>query len=370
MTSRFATRPANEGDRADLLALVRDGAQDGAVKIAYEREPDYFPAMSIPTPAPQLWVLEDKVSGRVVGGFNLGQRAVYVNGARRLAWYGNELRIHSSVRGGMALHRLFRQLKLLLGDDWMETVIMGDNQASLDTVASGRAGLPAYYPVGETRTHMLSTRARIAGPAVAGCDVQRARVQDLAELQAFHVREAARYQLAPAYDFAALGGEDPYYLGARLEDIFLLRRGGEIVAMAGLWDQTGFKQSRIIAYSPAIALFRPLYNLKSRLSGGLTLPKAGEISRYAYLWAVAVRGDDPALLRTLLRAMLKMVHEDVVPGPEALLLGFGAANPLNAAVDASATRSFSSRQFVSSWAGDPRPGFDTHRPFAIEPARL
>lgn len=366
MAARLQVRDARADDVDDLRALVRDAAQDGDVRICYEREPDYFTAVSVPTPSPRVIVLEDTQAQKVVGAFCLGQRQAFVNGERRPVWYGNELRLHSGWRGGVALHRMFRTFKSVLGDDWMQTIIMAGNEASLGAVASGRAGLPTYHPCGELASFMVSVRQKLA--ISSDMAVRRAVTADIPAMQVLYETEASRKQLAPCFDFSRLGTKDPYYAGARLEDFFLAFDGDRLVGMAGWWDQTPFKQSRVIGYSQTMRRLRPFYNLFAGATGRITLPREGVISRYAYLHAVACLDNDPAILRTILAAVLD--DPAARRAVDSVVFGCDVRDPLQNALKGLKVRKMRSHQFLASYAGDPRANIDQDQLFYVEPSRM
>ena len=368
MAARLIVRKASNADMDGLRALVKDAAQDGAIKISYEREPDYFTATRVPTTDAQVYVLEDTHSNHIAGAFCLGHRPAFVNGEVQRVWYGNELRIHSEYRGGIALHRLFRHFRKALGDHWMQTIIMGDNQASLSSVASGRAGLPVYYPAGETISCLMSVRQRLQHNSTY--QVRRAARRDLPDIQALYNREAARKQLAPAYDFSRLGSEDTYYHGLNLHDVFLAFDGAKLKGIAGLWDQTSFKQSRIVKYAPALRISRPAINFVSKLNGGLQLPAEGAISHYAYLHNAVTDGNDPLPLRALLSTILKECRQNCTGKVDAIVTGFDANDPLLEALRGLKLRRMPAKQFLASYSGDPRTALNSNQLFYVEPSRM
>lgn len=365
MSARFIVREATPMDRDNLLALVRSAAQDGAIQISYERDPDYFSALYVASPNPLVWVLEDKLENTIAGAFCLGVRDVYLNGKRTPVWYGNELRLHPNYRGGRALLRLFRQYKSHMGDKWMQTIIMGDNEKSLGSVASGRAGLPTYYSAGGIISHMISTKARIK--TAPKTRVRRAEQTDRQAVQNFFNHTAKKKQLCPHYDFARIGTDDPYYKNIKWSDMFIALHGNDIVGMAGIWDQSEFKQSRVRAYSTAVKWARPFYNLWAKVSANIPLPKQGDIAKYAYLHSVLTLNNNPQIFSDLLSTILRETRHSPL---DALVVGFDDRDPLGTVLDTIKSRPMPARHFMASHDDNPTHGFDADLIYYVEPARF
>ena len=158
----YHIRPSTPDDNAAILDLVARTPQQGLLQLNFERDPDFYMGAFVSCEEPDVWVAEhSSVPGRVVAVINIGARTVYVNGMPQRMRYGHDLRIEPEHRGGMLLHRIFRRLKTVLAPgEWMQTVILDGNDASLSTVGSGRAGMPTYYPHGSIETHLLFTSGR------------------------------------------------------------------------------------------------------------------------------------------------------------------------------------------------------------------
>lgn len=155
----YCIRPAHVDDSAAILDLVSRTPQHGLLHLNFERDPDFYIGSFVSCEEPDVWVAEEaEAPGRIVAVINIGRRVVYVNGEPQRVRYGHDLRIDPAHRGGMLLHRIFRRLRKELGQgEWMQTVILDGNDASLSTVGSGRAGMPVYYPQGEIETHLVYT---------------------------------------------------------------------------------------------------------------------------------------------------------------------------------------------------------------------
>lgn len=365
----YSIRPATLDDGAAILALLHRTPQDGLLRLNFERDPDFFLGAYVTSEFPDVWVAQEIDSpGRVAAVFNIGVRTVYVNGEPQRIRYAHDLRIDPGARGGLLLHRLFRQLRReLLPGEWMQTVILDGNEASLGTVGSGRAGLPVYYPCGDIETSLVFTASRPRLRLVDGISVRRADAQDIERMQAFLDREAATRQFFPRHDLRRLLAEDRYYAGLTAASFLLAFADGgrRLVGMAGDWDQAAFRKTRVLAYPGAMRWLRHGYNAVATLAGGMRLPAAGECFHYRSLHTVAVQGGDPAVFGALLERALADNHDC-----DALACGFFTTDPLAAAVKRYRRRVLRSRHFLVSYDGDPRPSLDAALLPYVDIARL
>lgn len=358
---RCVIRPATAEDDGAILSLVRQTPQPGRVLLNFEREPSYFHGSSISCQQDDVWVARAANDNQVLAVVNIGRRQVYLNGTPVALRYAHDLRLAPQARGSRLLLRLFRELETVLAPgEWMSTVILRDNELSMTTVGSGRAGLPTYYPYGDITTHLLFAppRGRQHGPRVT-----RATDADVPALREWLREQAPRRQFFPVYRFNALLAGSPYYRGLSLSDFFLAWRGRHLVGVAGCWNQKGFKQTRVLAYPTGLGWLRHAWNLNSRLRGGLRLPPAGGTLDYLMLHTLLVEDDDPAIVDALLRRMLE--QRDV----PALSTGFFDSDPAGEAVQGYRRQSLGSRHYLVSYDGDPRDQLDGRLPY-VEVARL
>lgn len=360
-------RRATSADSDAILDLVEGTPQPGAVTLNFERRPDFFAAAGVQCEQPDVWVAEDSTgAGRLQAVFNIGWRRIFVDGEICPVRYAHDLRIAPSARGGMLLYRLFRHLHSLLNaGEWMQTVILDDNRTSVDTVGSGRAGLPTYYPHGEIETSLVYTRT---GRAQGSSDIRirHACSADLPALEAFWKRQGGQKQFFPFYDLQDLDDPVGYYRGLSADSFIIAESADEILGVVGTWDQKHFKQTRVVRYAPGMDLLRYCYNAVSRVRGGLRLPPAGGVLSYLALHSIAVENNDPELFRLLLDYCVHHFSDDY----DALVCGFFRTDPLARVPARYRRRLLHSRHFLVSYDGDPRANLDPERIPYVDVARL
>ena len=359
-------RPATEADDAGILKLISNTPQPGRIMLNFERMPSFFLGANVTCERPDIWLAEESGSeGDILAVFNIGSRRMYFNGEARNIRYAHDLRIDPAKRGSTLLVRLFRRLREMLEDnEWMQTVILSDNDTSLNTIGSGRAGLPTYYPCGDIESSMLFAPPLFLSNR--GLTVRPAEEKDLPAMQAFMDELAPQRQFYPVYQLQDLLTGSGYYRGLKISDYWLAWRGNELQGMAGIWDQKSFKQTRAISYTKEMAFIRHAYNLYGAIFGGVRLPPAGGLVNYRPLHSVLIRNNDPHVLAVLLRPLTKIMQNQRA----ALVCGFFENDPLREAVRRFRRQTMASRHFLVSYGDNPVPTLDPERIPYIEVARL
>ncbi|MFT5881254.1 MAG: hypothetical protein ACI86X_002393 [Moritella sp.] len=366
MAAKFYTREAQPADSDALIKLIVQTPQQGAITINFERSPDFFMATKVVTQAPDVWVAIERNSDKIAAVFSIGQRDVYVNGKRQAVRYGNDLRIHPNFQSGRTLFNLLKCYREVMGSEWMQTVILSDNSTSLNTMGSGRSITPTYYDFGSMVTHMLYL-TKLQSRLDLQLTVRRANHNDIDLIQEFFDQQAKKKQFYPHYDFIKLLDGDDYYRGLEINDYFLMFAQDKLVAMAGIWDQSEFKQTRFVSYNKMMSGLRVINNLYSQLFGGLKLPPPGGKLNYVSLHTLLVIDDDSHYFEQLVKHIYNFCLEQ---GYQALVCGLPELDLRQPVLQQYRSKVLHSKHFIASYKEDPRAQFQPEYPLYLEPARL
>jgi hypothetical protein len=353
---------AVHADGEDILQLFRSTPQRGRVVLNFEREPDYFAGGQVICEQPDTRIARQN-TGELVMLYGIGSRSQYINGELASVRYAHDLRLAEQARGGRLIIKMARQVGEVIGvDDIVQTVILNENTASLNSVASGRAGLPTYYPCGDIETCLI-----FAAPArrYEDISVRPAEPADVPAMQRFYDLQAPLRQFYPRYCFADMLAGRPYYRDLDIHDYWLAFRGDELIGMAALWDQKGFKQTRVLSYPAGLSWLRHAWNLWAKWFGGVQLPPAGGTINYLMLHSVLVRDNNTEVFDALLASMVRQRGGQKA----AISAGFFLQDPLRQALKGYRYQTMRSRHFLIGYHGDPRGRLDQRLPY-IELARL
>ena len=288
---RFAL--ATRADDAAIRRLLRENPMRGAVRVGFEREPDYFRGADLAGGEDQTIVAHD--GARLVCMGRCTRRECWVDGAARRVGYLAELRLDAAARGRFGILRdgyaFFHALQRDSPAELYFTSIAADNDRARRLLENGTRGLPAYAFLAELDTLLVAVPRR---PRAGRMSVEAAtpeRVPDLLRVLNGHGR---RHQLAAVWTAENLRSLAQH--GLPLERFLLAMDGGQVVACGALWDQRGFRQTVIRGYSRALAVARPFVNLASRILGTPRLPRAGSVLAHAFLSPLAFAEGAAALL--------------------------------------------------------------------------
>ena len=352
--TRFAITLAERGDDAELRELLRDNPMNGSMQVTFEREPDFFATCTIRGGFHQVGVGRDLESGRIVG---LGTRSIaeaFVSGRPVPFGWLSDLRLAPTYRGGTLVARGYRFLRQLHGDGRAElygTVIFHDNQTALRTIATARAGLPAYHDLGVMHCPGINVRRR--KPAVAAdCEIVRGRRELLPEIVDCLNRNNARKQFAPVHDVESFLHRNRWK-DFQPSDFYVARRNNKVIGVLGRWDQTAFKQTRVISYGRRLRWLVPASNAVQTLLGAPAFPEPGQYVPFFYVSFIAVDQDDVGVFRALLR---QVYNDSVGSSFRYAMVGLHERDPLLAALKDYSLTPFAGRLFCVCYS-DGEPAF-------------
>ena len=119
--------------------------------------------------------------------------------------------------------------------------IFAENERALATLTAGRAGLPAYHPLGCLNCSGINI-GRTKRPFEARCDIERGSLALLPQIVECLNRNNARKQFAPFHTC------EEFLLGKRwrdfrVSDFYVAIRSGRVDGVIGQWNQRRFKGS-------------------------------------------------------------------------------------------------------------------------------
>ena len=318
-TSSFAV--ATPADDADLRALMQRTPMEGAVRVAFTREPDYFAGEGLAGADDCTWVHRD--GDQIDGLGRLSVSRLHRNGVVRRIGYLAELRADPQARARGVAARHLREAYALTRDyvitndvDGCFTSIAADNVRARRVLEyGGRLGIPTYTAVAD-----LVTLAIPVGQPARNAPAPSPVAEDRDELTHFLERHAARSQLAPRW------GDDLWLAlrrhGVGAHDFRVVREGGRIVAAGAVWDQRPFRQVVVQGYSGALNWARPLVNALARVGVAPPLPAPGSVLPQGAILGGAV--DEPRHWAPLLRVLRAVASERALTW---LLIGRDARDP-------------------------------------------
>ena len=301
-TAGVTTRDAVPSDNDALLKLAEACPMRGDIALCVSRSPDFFALNKLEGDTFRVGVAEDD-AGRVIGCVAAARRVVYLRGRPVTTVYVGDLKVHPDHRGGEAadkLEQFAREASRDLGGNEAPvslTILAGNS--SMERRAPGPRGTPVLHRFATIRAHAVSLiwpRRSAPGDFV----IARGKHDDLEEMAELWRRVSPARQFGAVHDAESLAAWVRAAPSLVCSSYFIARtRAGRMAGFLALWDQSAFKQLRVIAYSRRLAAFRAGYNVLAPSLGAARLPAAGAPLRYLSAVHVCVPQDSPGVLRAL-----------------------------------------------------------------------
>lgn len=199
---------------------------------------------------------------------------------------------------------------------------------------------------------------------VASIHVRSATRGDLEEMASVWQRYAPTRQLSSVLKAETLASWIAAAPGLAVNDYLIAIDGrGRLLGFMGVWDQTDFKQMRVVSYSPRLALARRGINLIAPLAGAAPLPDRG--GALPALATVHVCAEEPRVLRALL---LEAYRQQRSGRFSFLTLGLDVSDPLKEATRGLLAQPTLVHAYITSPRGSADPAQFSGRPLHHETA--
>lgn len=303
-------RLASEADNPALCDVVRRVHLRSKLDVTQERDPDFFALPRMHFGDYAVYVAENP-DGFVGGCGTVITRPGHVDGDVRPVGYLSDLRAVPGFRGARALPRAYQaaleRAREAHGAELFYTVIFDDNElakrALLGFRSRRRAGQPVYRPM----TPFTMTSAQFVLPARRPRGrVRRAHAGDLDRLHAYLAKASARRTMGAVLTEEAFTARLEGWPDFSIESFFLaLDAGGDIIGCVAPWNTHAFKRTRVLGYYDEMARTKRLFDLGAKLLRYPPLPEPGQCLEFAFLSHLEVEGDDPHVMKDLLRAVYR-----------------------------------------------------------------
>lgn len=325
--SEYTIELAEEKDDCQLRNMLATNILEGNIAVSFRKSPSFFQASNISGHTKQIIKCTHRSANTIVG---MGSRYIYpayLNGECVNIGYLSDLRVDTHHRCGHILARGYQfleQLHIAQPVPCYLTMIYSDNQRAYQSIASHRANLPMYHPLGKFLTPAIFLD--LAKPAIkySGVRFECARQENIQEVFNFLQHGNQYKQFAPFYSVSDLS--NGRLQGLKANDIYLAIKENRIVGMAAAWDQRTFRQVVVERYHPALQFLYPYYNLLTKISPLKSLPNPGEPLSFFYLALIAIEDNNPEIFDALLRH----IYRERVKGPwHYFVCGLHESDPLS-----------------------------------------
>jgi len=298
--SRFIFELGNKEDDYEIRRLLGSIEIEGNVKMIYTRDPSFFNSLVIDGEKVEVIVCRDLKTERIAGFGTRDIRRLYINQKIEKIGYLSNLRSYPEYRKGLLLYRGYQFLRDLHNTNPLPfyiTTIVEENLYARKILESGRGNLPAYRDIGRYWTFAFKTGLRFS-TNFSKINVGISTESEIKKIYEFLKDEGKKKNFFPIYTFNDIKNKANRLKG--LKKIYFIKQKDNIVGTASLWDQSAFKQHKIVGYKGALRFVYPFSKLITNFMKIPELPKPPALLRYFYVALWCVKENNPDYLLALL----------------------------------------------------------------------
>jgi hypothetical protein len=342
---RYIFEIGNEKDDDKLRRILESIYIPCNICLAYTREPSFFNSLDIEGEKTDVIVCRDTHKNCIAGFGTRSIRQLYVNGKVERIGYLSNLRSYPEYRGGTLLFRGYQFLKKnhkMNPVPFYITTIIEDNIKVRKILEGGRTGLPFYTDIGRFWTFAFKTGKRFI-KRNKDFQIHIASEHNIKQVYEFINNESKNKTFFPFYNF-----DDFKYKKGKLKGLgmtYILKQSGKLVGTASVWDQTDFKQYKVIRYN---GILKYLYHFSPILSPLLKIPKfpaPGKNFSYFYISLWYVKDNNPDYLKML----LERISCDYKNRYDYFLFGVHQSCPLLTNLKSIKSIKYRSRLYIVTW---------------------
>jgi len=297
-------RIAEQKDDSALRSMMRKTQMPGWITLSSLREPDFFAGRRVQGKKCVTFIAENN-HGELIATGTRCERRIYLNGVPREVGYLCGLRSDPKGIPHKTVFRGYAELKKIHDEKkdipFYLTTIVGENKRAKKILDSRYGSLPVYQPFGKYITSAIPLN-RFFPKKHDTNKVRHLCGNDLPALIEFLNSTGRKKQFFPVLEEKDFSPNS--FMNLKAESFYAIFEGKKIIAVAGLWDQSCFKQHVVCGYRKDIAIIRPVFNLLLGIAGFRKLPSTGEYLKELYIAFPCVKDNRTDLFRHILSKML------------------------------------------------------------------
>jgi hypothetical protein len=289
----------NPEDDKGIRDCLRRNPMEGIVSLAFETEPSFFDSLSVQGNAS---VLVARNNNAVVGVGTRTVRPMFIEGNVQNVGYLGGLRLDEGFRKRSLVKQGFdlnRELHLIDPQEFYLTSIMEDNLLARKVFEKKRKGIPEYHFLYDLVVYTIKPTKKMQKQEI---DILSGDNFSLEKILEFIYCYGSNKQYFPY--FTSRDFSYPITKGLEQKDLLVAVKGNdEILGIVGKWDQSSFKQTRVVSYKEPLRTLRPFINLASPITGNPILPKEGKDLHTFYSAFNVIKNNDPFIFEQLLNEL-------------------------------------------------------------------
>ena len=291
---------AKPQDAPALLDMIESVPAKGNIRMLYTRRPNPIESYKCESEDVSIGVLRAENGLPIMMGATV-YRNYYINENIAKAGYIGGIKRKAGVYPRGNWMRALRKFESEKCNDFFCSVLAGNEEAE-KMLAKNRAYMPPFTQVCDYSTFLLNPKAITIPKSkmrnLANLDV--VQPHDMPELLKFLNREGQKYSYYPV-----ITNIESQFSGVKLEDMFLLRCSGEIVAFGLLWNQSHYRQNIVTSYGGIMRIVQRISPIVAA-GGYIPVPQPGDQADFWVWGLLTVKNNDREIYLQLLSGLAKV----------------------------------------------------------------
>lgn len=291
-------RVAIPEDNDAILALADRCPQEGMISFTVHRKPRFDTLLKILDP--HSWHYVACHGNKVVGLIGVVHFMAFLNGKPLKCAYMMDFRVDPSYRSSTVTYRLVKGAvdRILESDaDFAIGIFLKSNNKPT-VFASGRAGFPPGYHLGDNRVYNIIPWRKLRTDSTF--TIRRANEDDIPRLAQLYSRYAKSFRLSTKIDEHRLKSITQNVQGLSIDQFYVASRGDEILAVTAHWDEFYYRHYQVQKVNSQISWVNRIVH---SLGSFLPMPRPIELNKPLRQRSLVLfaHNNDPEALANLFR---------------------------------------------------------------------
>lgn len=293
----------NRSDEKLICSFYENIPTSGDLHFSLTREPDFFDALEAEGNNPDVLVMRKRDSDEIIASILLSEKTCYINSKETSIGYMSSLRLAEKYRNRLLgfFAKAVYEHQQRKGRKMSLISIFGDNSIARKNLLSGKGFMPRMRDLGIVHT-LIFKPLNIRGiDNKTDINIRFAGIADIQSIVDFFENYGKNKTFFPGYKAINFNSDRGILKNLKTEDIALAFKNDKLVGVLGLWNQMGFRNWKINAYSSKFYLLKPILNIYSWFSQKPLFPPSGEPIDYRNIALVCIRNNDQNIFNRLLQ---------------------------------------------------------------------
>lgn len=290
---------AEPKDGEKILEVLESSPAKGSIELLYTRRPDAYESYKKESNNSNVLVVKE--DNEIIGTAAEIIRSAYIGGEKKTLGYVCGIKKNGNYQGNVNWGKVI--IRNLVKDDidCYFCSILDDNKSVQTMVEKKRRKTVNMNYIQGYTTYMLTPYFKFKVKD-NGYEFRQADKNDEQDIINFLNSEGSKKEFFPVFE------KINQFTNLNVEDFYILKNKGEIIATAALWNQVEYRQYIVKRYS-GVMKFAKYLNPILKMLGYIKLPKENEVINFPMLSFFITKDDNEEYYKAFLNNMNEIIKK-------------------------------------------------------------